>query len=186
MTNIRAAPRRGRAHGKADGVSLLIFRVKLVQVLLCHAKESDILEKLVALCLLWAHGLGTKEDYCSLLDGMFLDDPNDEFLFDLENLTSDKLATLARLRDLVFLDAEFDADKFGRELFLGLEKFCGSGAVTIKEFCERCYSLWNSLPVPIDMKEPFDTLCYASDLTDDGARQREYLQYAFDYYKETI
>ena len=185
MTSIRAAPRRGKAHGEADGVSPLIFRAKLVQVLLCHAKESDILEKLAALCLLWAYDLGTKEDYCSLLDGMYLGDPNDEFLFDLEDLTSDKLATLVRLRDLVFLDAEFDADKFGRELFMGLEKFCDSGAVTIKEFAERCYSLWNSLPVQIDMKDPFDTLCYASDLADDSARQREYLQYAFNYYKET-
>ena len=144
------------------------------------------MEKLIALCLLWAYDLGTKEDYCSLLDSMFLGDPNDEFLFDLENLTSDKLATLARLRDLIFLDGEFDADKFGRELFLRLAKFCDSGAVTIKEFCERCYSLWSSLPVPIDMKKPFDTLCYASDLADyDSARQRELLQYAFNYYTET-
>ena len=141
------------------------------------------MEELVALCLLWAFDLGTKEDYCALLDGMFLDNPNDEFLFDLENLTSDVQATLVRLRD--FLDGEFDADNFGRELFRRLAKFCDSGEVTIKEFSERCYSLWNSLPVPIDMKDPFDTLLYTSDLTYDSARQREFLQYAFDYYKET-
>ena len=148
------------------------------------------MEELIALCLLWAYDLGTKEDYCSLLDSMFLGDPNDEFLLDLESLTSDKPATLVRLRDLVFLDGDFDEDKFGRELFLRLAKFCDSGSVTIKEFCERCYSLWSSLPVPLissNMKKPFDTLCYASDLADfDNARQREYLQYAFDYYKETI
>ena len=139
----------------------------------------------MALCLLWAFDLGSKEDYCAFLDSMFLDSPNDDFLFDLENLTSDKPATLIRLRNLDFLCGEFDEDKFGRELFLRLAKFCDSGAVTIQEFCERCYSLWNSLPVPIDMNDPFDTLCYASDLADDSARQRELLQYAFDYYKET-
>ena len=143
------------------------------------------MEKLAALCLLWAFDLGNKEDYCALLDGMFLENPNDDFLFDLENLTSDRLTTLARLRDLDFLDGKFDEDAFGRELFSGLEKFCGRGAVTMQEFAERCYSLWNSLPVQIDMKNPFDTLCYASDLSDDSARQREYLQYAFNYYKET-
>ena len=143
------------------------------------------MEKLAALCLLWAFDLGSKEDYYSLLDGMFLDSPNDDFLFDLENLTSDVPATLARMRNLDFLDGEFDDDVFGRELFLRLAKFCDSGAVTIKEFCERCYSLWNFLPVQIDMKEPFDTLCCASDLDYGSARQREYLQYAFNYYKET-
>lgn len=143
------------------------------------------MEKLAALCLLWAFDLGSKEDYCALLDGMFLDSPDDDLLFDLENLTNDVLATLARLKDLVFLYREFDDYAFGGELFSGLEKFCDSGAVTMQEFAERCYALWNSLPVQLDMKDPFDTLCYASDLGDDSARQREFLQYAFNYYKET-
>ena len=95
------------------------------------------MEKLAALCLLWAFDLGSKEDYCAFLDSMFLGDPNDEFLFYIENHTSDKTATLARLRNLDFLDGEFDDDKFGRELFMRLENFCDSGAVTIQKFVIR-------------------------------------------------
>ena len=145
------------------------------------------MEELVALCLLWAFDLGTKEDYCALLDGMFLDNPNDEFLFDLENLTSDVQATLVRLRDLDFLDGEFDVDDFGGELFSGLEKFWDSGVVSLKEFGERCYDLWQQLPWEIASEVPFQWLCCAVDEYDFSvAHQREFLQTVFGYYKEKI
>lgn len=44
------------------------------------------MEKLAALCCLWAFGLGTKEDYYSELDRLFLENSEDNFLPELEGL----------------------------------------------------------------------------------------------------
>lgn len=140
------------------------------------------MEKLTALALLWISGLGNKEDYCALLDDLFLKDPEDDFLLESENRTGDPAATFAQLS--IFLDGEFDAYAFGKELFARLEIFCCSGKITANEFAERCFDLWDKLPAQINMKDPFDTLFYAHDMEPGSERQRGFLQYAFDFYKE--
>ena len=145
--------------------------------------KAHSIEKLTALCALWVFGLGSKEDYCAVLDEMFLEDPEDDFLLELENCTGDAAASLARLSP--FMNGEFDVDAFGRELFSRLEIFCDSGAVSMKEFGRRCYELWRQLPWDLNLDEPFYTLCWADEFYYEGSKiQRGYYQNAFDYYKE--
>ena len=143
------------------------------------------MEKLAALCLLWVFDLGTKENYCAVLDGLFLENHEDNFLLDMENCTRDAAASWARLSSLMC--GEFDVDAFGRDLFSGLEKFWDSSMVSLKEFGERCYDLWQQLPWGIASKVPFQWLCGAVDEYDFSvAHQREFLQMVFGYYKEKI
>lgn len=145
--------------------------------------KAHSIEKLTALCALWVFGLGTKEDYCAELDEMFLENPEDDFLLELEDCTRDAAVSVARLSAL--MSGEFDVDIFGRELFSRLEKFCDSGAVSIKEFGRRGYNLWCQLPWGFNLDEPFYTLNWADDFYYEvSGQQRGYYQNAFDYYKE--
>ena len=146
--------------------------------------KAHSIEKLTALCALWVFGLGSKEDYCAVLDELFLEYPEDDFLLELENCTGDAAASLARLFPFMS-SGGFDVDTFGRELFSRLEKFCDSGNVSMKEFGRRGYNLWCQLPWGFNLDEPFYTLNWADEFYyEGGGWQRGYYQNAFDYYKE--
>lgn len=145
------------------------------------------MEKLVALCYLWAFGFGDKEDYYAELDRMFLKNPEDDFLLELENLGGDCGAAYARISMLI--QTGINTDKFGRELFGGLEKFYlknFDSLSSLEEFGKMCYDLWKSFPASIDTKDPFHTLCYADDPLSwgDEKQSHELYQKAFDHYKE--
>lgn len=145
------------------------------------------MEKLAALCALWAFGLGSKEDYCKELDRLFLEDPDDDFLLELENFGGDCAAAWACISPLV--QTGINVDKFGKELFHCLEKFylknCNSRG-SLEKFGKMCFELWKSLPASTDRKDPFHTLSYADEPLSwgDEEQSRELFQGMFDYYKE--
>lgn len=145
------------------------------------------MEKLVALCYLWAFGLGTKDDYSAELDRLFLENPEDDFLLELEGLGDDSAEAWTRISPLV--QEITDIDKFGKRLFGGLEKFysenCNS-QTSLEKFGKMCYAMWQSFPASIDTKDPFHILCYADDPLSwgDEKQSRELYQKAFEHYKE--
>ena len=55
------------------------------------------MEKLVALCYVWAFGLSDKDDYVAELDRLFPENPEDDLLLKLEELDNDRTAAWARL-----------------------------------------------------------------------------------------
>lgn len=143
------------------------------------------MEKLVALCYLWAFGLGDKDDYCSELDRLFLESPEDDFLLELEGLNDDSAAALTKLSPLI--EGLLNVDVFGRELLSGLEEFCLENCNSLssfEEFGKMCYGMWKSFPSSID-DQPFLTLAYADDPLSwgDEKQARELYQKAFDHYK---
>ncbi len=144
------------------------------------------MEKLIALCYLWTFGLGTKDDYSAELDSLFLENPDDDFLLELEGLGDDRAAARALISP--FVETEMDVDKFGKELFCGLEKFysenCTSQAY-LATFGKMCYTMWQSFPASIDTKDPFLILCCADDPLSwgDEKQSRELYQKAFEHYK---
>lgn len=144
------------------------------------------MEKLVALCYVWAFGLSDKDDYFAELDRLFLENPKDDLLLELEGLGGDRAAAWARLG--WFAD-RLNIDLFGKELFAALEKVYSENRIPLAEFGRRCDSLWCALPYhPYQYEhiEPFCTLTYADDPLSygDERQSRELYQYAFDYYKE--
>lgn len=144
------------------------------------------MEKLAALCCLWALGLSDKDDYAEELDRLFLENPGDDLLLELENLGDDRAAAWARLG---WSADRLNIDLFGKELFAALEKSYNENKISLAEFGERCYDLWCALPYrpyKYESTEPFNTLTYAGDPLSygDERQSRELYQYAFDYYKE--
>lgn len=145
------------------------------------------MEKLVALCYVWAFGLSDKDDYYAELDRLFLENPEDDFLLELEGLGDDRAAALERLGWLA--GSSLNIDIFGKELFAALEKVYNENRFPLDEFGRRCYKMWCALPYePYNSEhiEPFCTLVYADDPLSYGneKQSRDLYEAAFNFYKE--
>lgn len=153
-----------------------------------------IVEKLAALLIFCLSGFGSAESYFSELDRQFLEHPDDEVLFELEDCFKDLRGHWAcLLRHFEFgPDENFDKKLFGGELSRGLEKFfdenVGTGKVSLKKFGRLGYTLWRLLSdLNFDVHgEPFVILCYADEPLDYGDERQslEIYKYFFDFYKE--
>lgn len=144
------------------------------------------MEKLVALCYVWEFGLSDKDDYVAELDRLFLENPEDDLLLELEGLGNDRAEAWARLGRLA---DRLNIDLFGKELFAVLEKVYKADVFPLAEFGRCCYKLWCALPYhPYQYEhiEPFSTLTYADDPLSygDEGQSRDLYEAAFDYYKE--
>lgn len=142
------------------------------------------MEKLAALCCLWAFGLAEKEEYCKELDRLFMLSPEDDLLLELEDLGGDCKAVLARI--FLLVKNSLNVEEFGKELFAVLEKVYDEKKFTLEEFGKRCFRLWNWFPDILRDKEPFFSLCYADDPLSwgDEEQTRKIYQKTFDHYKE--
>lgn len=146
------------------------------------------MEKLAALCCLWANGLGTKENYMAELDRLFLEDPGDDFLLELEGFGNDCARAWERLGWLA--GGSLNIDIFGKELFAALEKVYNENKFPLDEFGRRCFKMWCALPYKpyrSECIEPFHTLTYAADPLSygDEGQSRNLFEAAFDFYKIT-
>ncbi|MBD5128705.1 MAG: hypothetical protein HDT43_02085 [Ruminococcaceae bacterium] len=145
------------------------------------------MEKLVALCYVWAFGLDDKTDYYTELDRLFLENPEDDFLLELEGLGDNRAEAWERLGR--FGESVLNIDIFGKELFAALEKVYNANIFPLAEFGKRCYKLWCALPYEpflYEHTEPFCILTYADDPLSYGeeGQSRDYYEAAFNYYKE--
>ncbi|MCM1165985.1 MAG: hypothetical protein NC299_12035 [Lachnospiraceae bacterium] len=145
------------------------------------------MEELAALYVLWLAGFGSKESYVKALDELFLEDPENDALLELEGLCGDPRATLARLSP--FIGGQ-NADGFGRALLAGLERYYKENVTdysALERFTHKTHELWSSELLPFDIanKDPFFFLCCADDYLfyrgDDYTREQ--YRKTFDYYK---
>lgn len=142
------------------------------------------MERLAALCCLWAFGLGDKDDYCSELDRLFLENPEDDFLLELEGLGNDRVEAWEKLGRLAGSSLSIDA--FGKELFAALEKIYNENRFPFEKFGKLCFHMLFRLPEIISQSEPFHSLFFADLAVDeyyDEKQARELYQKAFKHYK---
>lgn len=149
------------------------------------------MEELTALFCLWVSGLRTKFDYTEKLDELFLNDPENDFLLELEGLCGDPERTLTRLAPLI---NEENADIFGKVLIAGVERYYTENvlgkAEALEPFTRLTYKLWrfllDELPFDFAHSDPIMIFCYADEPLEWGDEKQtvELLQKAFDYYKE--
>ena len=139
------------------------------------------MNELLAYAILLCEGIVSDEIFNARLDEMFMKKPNDKLLLDLE-CTGDAEKAAASLR------ANFDYTKldkvlFGRTMMKELREYCRLYGVT-KQFGEKMYLLWESLPDCVQDEEPFSVFTYADDPLSWGDEQqsREIYEKALDYY----
>ena len=113
------------------------------------------MEELLVQALLWKFGFVSDIRYSEILDKMFLENPESIFLLDLEECSSNCDATYEIISRFLVYEYNLDIERFGKGLFSGLEAVYTEGLLAIKDFGEKCYALWNSLPVQVREIEPF-------------------------------
>lgn len=145
------------------------------------------MECLFAYSYLWTLGFCSMQEYNEYLDRVFLETPDDEVLLELEECSNNYKDTFARLKRYFEYEANsFDAYKFGKTLFTGLETVYNSNLYDIVEYSKMTYKLWSLLPKTLYNEQPFWVLSYADDPLSwgDEEQTRAIYEEAFGFYRE--
>lgn len=138
------------------------------------------MEELIVYAVLCSIGYCKYDEYIEKLDQLFLQNPQDEVLLDLEGRAyKDAMLHLCYL----FNEMQLDIDKFSRKLMSKL-KGIYIDENNLAEFGKRMYQLWQYLPKEISEEEPFYILSYADDPLSWGDEKqcRELYEKAIYYY----
>lgn len=140
------------------------------------------MEELLAYAYLLGMDLIPEEIYEEKLNELFLEDPTDEDLLELEFLNRNRKETVIYIRTHINYN-DMDIDKFGRMLFTLLRPIYAS--MDIHRFGSVMYSLWEGLPGNLQSIKPFWTLSYADDPLSwgDVKQSREIYEEMLNYYE---
>jgi len=138
------------------------------------------MEELFVYALLYSIGYSRYDEYQLVLDQLFLNDPSNEELLNLEGMKNkDAMLHLFSLMQT----STIDQDKFGSLLMSILKSVYQES--NIKEFSRKMYELWQRLPSSMNEKEPFFMFCYAGDCLsyNDEQQCRALYEEALNYYE---
>ena len=144
------------------------------------------MEKLYVEFLLWASGIGTNEGYEALLNELFMQEPNNSLLLELEQISSSVLETRARFFRYFNHEHALDTAFFGKNLFSTLERIYRLELLPIADFAVKCNLLSHYLPQELYFVDPFYILSYVDDPLgwNDEKQVRELFEKAFGFYKQ--
>lgn len=140
-----------------------------------------VMEELLVYALLLYEGFLLEEEYQEFLDDLFVKNPADEALLELEFMSGNLKESIIYIRTH-FDYNNFDHEIFGQMLMKKIRTYYDTA--DLKQFAEKMYSLWESLPGNIQEEEPFFILSYADDPLSwgDEGQTRELYEYMLDYY----
>lgn len=138
-------------------------------------------EELLAYALLLYEGFPLEKEYQKFLDDAFVKNPVDDDLLELEFMSSNLKESIIYIRTH-FNYNNFDHEIFGRMLMQTIKAYYDT--VELKEFAERMYLLWESLPGNIQKEDPFFILSYADEPLSwgDEKQTRELYEHMLAYY----
>ena len=141
------------------------------------------MEELLVYAILLYEGFVTENEYNKRLDELFLSNPENDDLLNLEWETDIKKAIIYMRTHIDYKN--LDLEQFGRILMSKL-KMIYANCSDIKYFANRMYRLWESLPGNIQVIEPFWTLCYADEPLSwgDETQTRNIYEHMLNYYKD--
>lgn len=138
------------------------------------------MEELFVYALLYSEGFDVWVMYSTMLDQLFIEDPDNENYLSLEEMVPKEavLHTIAMM-----YTSTFDSASFGKALMKALQQLYET--IPIDIFAKKMYSLWKKLPKLVDQEEPFYTLCYADDCLSYGDEYqcRQLYEKAMHYYE---
>ncbi|MDE6763306.1 MAG: hypothetical protein K2J73_06475 [Oscillospiraceae bacterium] len=143
------------------------------------------MNELLAYAILLCEGIVSDDVFNRRLDEIFLENPNDEVLLELECMeNAEKAAASVRAR---FDYSNLDKERFGRAMMKELSEYCRSCGIT-ERFGKKMYLLWESLPGCVQDEEPFSIFTYADDPLSwgDERQSREIYEKAFGYYDQML
>lgn len=140
------------------------------------------MDELIVYAILCSIGYESYDEYRKKLDQLFLQNPQNEVLLDLEGRNyKDAMLHLVHLFDERQLDTNMVL--FGKKLMDRIRDIYDTEN-NLERFGKRMYQLWQYLPSELSEKEPFDILCYADDPLSWGDEKqcRELYEKALFYY----
>lgn len=140
------------------------------------------MEELLVYAVLICAGFNFEYEYGKKLNELFMQNPSDDELLELECKNSVKDAVLYIMSHYVSNDLSCDIDLFGKFLMRKLNMiYCESD---IRDFAEKSYHLWKILPLNIQHKEPFIVLSYADEPLSwgDEPQSKELFESMFNFY----
>ena len=139
------------------------------------------MEELFVYSLLYDVGYEKINEYEETLNRLFLNNPEDRNLLDLEGMAFKD--AMFHLRHLVNV-LSFDTMEFGKQLMSKIKPVYDGN--NIADFEKAMYCLWTLLPEKIKLEEPFYILSYADDCLGYGDEKqcRELYENALNYYDQ--
>ena len=132
------------------------------------------MEKLLVYAYLWRLELSEEEKYNNYLDLMFLNEPDNDLLLDLELLTDVEASIMRLNRYFGYEIKSFDIILFGKFLFFELGNIYHSKAISLTLFAKKCYELYTILPISVDnLEKPWDMLSYIDDMVEFNSLQEK-------------
>lgn len=138
------------------------------------------MEELIVYAVLWSIGYEKYDEYKEKLDQLFLQNPQDEVLLDLEGRNyKDAMLHLRYLFD----ERQLDFTQFSVKLMRKLKDIYAA-EINLEKFGKRMYQLWKCLPSELSEEEPCSILRYADDPLSWGDEKqcRELYEKAIYYY----
>lgn len=139
------------------------------------------MEELFVYSLLYGVGYEKVNEYEETLNRLFLNNPKDRNLLDLEGMAfKDAMFHLCHLINVI----SFDTIEFGKQLMSKIKSLYDGN--NIVDFGKAMYRLWTLLPEKIKREEPFYILSYADDCLGYGDEKqcRELYEHALNYYDD--
>ena len=118
------------------------------------------MERLLAYAYLLCENLISMDEYETTLNKLFLENPSNADLLELEIISNNKKSTIAYIKTHIDYNT-MSFDIFGRELFKLLKPIYHNK--DLKSFSTAMYSLWESLAGNLQEIQPFWTLSYADE-----------------------
>ncbi len=140
------------------------------------------MEELIVYAVLWSIGYDNQDEYKEILNGLLIENPQDEVLLDLDGRSyKDAMLHLYHF----FMERQFDIEQFGKTLMCKLKEVYVA-ETNLEIFGKQMYKLWQCLPRELSEREPFDILCYADDPLSwgDESQSRELFEKAIYYYND--
>lgn len=141
-------------------------------------------EKLLCYALLLNNNLMSADKYNENLNIMFLKNPDNNLLLELQFISLDSEASISLIFEY-FYKTKINKESFGVILLKELKNVYNTKVMNIQEFGKHTYNLWHELPDEFASDEPFYTLCYADDplsWNDEQQTQKIYDE-LFEFYR---
>ena len=139
------------------------------------------MEELFAYAIMLKNGLISKTAVSDRIDELFMENPTNEILLELEweQRAKHMIAIIEHFVDY----RKFNTTAFGQTLIRLMED-AYSGCNDLKWFASRAYSVWSDIPYHIQELEPFYIFCYADDPLSYGDEEqtRQIYESMFDHY----
>ncbi len=141
------------------------------------------MERLFVYAILYSVGYDVWEKYEAELDRLFWDDMENDDYLTLEGMSPKE--SILHTFSLMQMQP-INHNIFGKEHMIAIKPIYEN--CDIRDFGNRMYRLWQSLPKEIDEEEPFLVFCYADDCLSYGDEKqcRELYEGALAYYDEEI